>query len=86
MSRRGKWPATGFAGRLRVLREAQGISQARLADLAGCHVLTVSKIERGVHEPAWPLVLALAEALGVEVTAFLQRPPRGRPAGQGGGK
>ena len=33
--------------------------------------MTVSKLERGAQEPAWPLVLALARALGVEVTAFV---------------
>jgi hypothetical protein len=30
----------------------------------------VAKLERGVQEPAWPLVLALAKALGVNCLAF----------------
>ena len=33
--------------------------------------MTLAKLERGVHEPAWPLVLTLARALGVEVAAFV---------------
>jgi len=59
--------------------------------------MTISKLERGAQEPAWPLVLALTKALGVEVTAFVviepvqadaeeaKKPPgkaAGRPAGK----
>ena len=86
-SKQDGWPASGFGERLRVLRESRGWSQARLAEEAGCNVFTVSKTERGRQEPAWPLVLALADALGVEVGAFVARgngaaaepAPRGRP-------
>jgi len=50
-------------------------------------VFTISKTERGLQEPAWSLVLALAGALGVEVGAFVangtpapqEARPRGRP-------
>jgi transcriptional regulator with XRE-family HTH domain len=68
-------------------RERVGISQQELAERAGCALQTVSKLERGVQEPAWPLVLALANALDVGVEVFVQcaeqpteepRPP-GRP-------
>ena len=59
---------------------------ARLADDAGVNVFATSKTERGLQEPAWPLVLALAGALGVEVGAFVvngaapqEARPRGRP-------
>jgi transcriptional regulator with XRE-family HTH domain len=88
MTRQGGWPATGFAGRLRAVREQAGLSQRQLADRAGCNVFTLSKLERGTQEPAWPLVLALARALGVDCTAFqptgeepAEKParPRGRP-------
>src|SRR5262249_43136943 len=43
----------------------------QLAERAGCHPMTLAKLERGVHEPAWPLVLALAKALGVTVLSFV---------------
>ena len=85
-AKRDGWPASGFGERLRVLREAKGLSQAQLADDAGVNVFTISKTERGLQEPAWPLVLALAGALGVEVGAFVvngaapqEARPRGRP-------
>src|SRR5579875_3867528 len=88
MTKQGGWEATGFAVRLRAVREQAGLSQRELAERAGCNVFTLSKLERGTQEPAWPLVLALARALGVECMAFQptgnQLPeesarPRGRP-------
>jgi hypothetical protein len=35
--------------------------------------MTVNKLEREIQEPAWPLVLALGKALGVDCMAFLVR-------------
>jgi transcriptional regulator with XRE-family HTH domain len=74
------WPPTGFGARLKALREAAGLSQPQLAERAGCNKFTVAKMEQGRQEPAWPLVLALAGALGVEVGAFV--PVAGAPAAQ----
>jgi transcriptional regulator with XRE-family HTH domain len=88
MTRQGGWPPSGFGGQLKLLREEAGISQAQLAERAGCHLLTISKIERGVHEPAWPLVQALARALGVTCAAFdvlagdAPAPPEPQPRGR----
>jgi DNA-binding XRE family transcriptional regulator len=70
MTKQGGWPATGFGGRLRTLREAAGLTQQQLADAAECNRFTVAKLERGQQEPAWPLVLALCKALGVPCTEF----------------
>ena len=88
MSKQGGWPPTGFGGRLRALREQAGLSQLPLAEKAGCNQFTVAKLERGLQEPAWPLVLALAKALGVDCEAFngaaadepAERRSPGRPA------
>jgi len=97
MTKQGGWPESGFGRRLKELREEHGLTAQQLADLAGCHPMTISKLERGAQEPAWPLVLALVKALGVEVTAFVviepvqadaeeaMKPPgkaAGRPAGK----
>ncbi len=92
MTRQGGWPASGFGQKLREVRQAQGLSQEALAERAGCHTMTVAKLEQGVQEPAWPLVLALARALGVSTSEF-EVPPgaeqvreqprqRGRPRKQ----
>jgi transcriptional regulator with XRE-family HTH domain len=82
MTRVGGWPSTGFAARLKALRQQAGLTQRELAGRAGCHHLTVSVLERAGQEPAWPLVLALAEALGVSCEDFRggAREPAGKPA------
>src|SRR5262245_45294925 len=81
---------TGFAGRLKALREGAGLSQRQLAERVGLNPFTVAKLEQGLQEPGWPVVLALAGALGVGVQAFIPKegetgaaPPKrgpGRPA------
>jgi transcriptional regulator with XRE-family HTH domain len=74
-----------FAGRLRELREGLGLTQEQLAVRAGVKRDAVARWERGIREPSWSSVLALAEALGVDCRAFLEppaelpEPKRGRP-------
>ncbi|HEY7308390.1 MAG TPA: helix-turn-helix transcriptional regulator [Gemmataceae bacterium] len=76
-----KW----FAGRLRELRLAAGLSQRELAERAGIDKDSLSRLERDRWQPTWETVLALASALGVEVGAFTvapkdtPSPERGRP-------
>jgi transcriptional regulator with XRE-family HTH domain len=61
---------TGFAGRLKALRETAGLTQEQLAEAAGLNRYGLAKLEQGVGQPHWPTVLALAKALGVSVAAF----------------
>ncbi len=68
--------AAWFADRLRELREAKGITQKQLAELAGVSLRGVAQWEQGVREPAWSSVVALCGALGVSCEAFLQEPTR----------
>src|SRR4051794_8758425 len=70
MTKQGGWPKSGFGPRLRQLREAASLTQAELAERTGCHKQTITKLEAETQEPAWPLVLALTKALGVDCTAF----------------
>jgi transcriptional regulator with XRE-family HTH domain len=77
MTKQGGWPSTGFGPRLRELRSQAGVTQKELAERAGCNVFTVAKLERGAQEPAWPLVLALAQALGVNCLAFTEEQTSG---------
>ena len=85
-----------FAGRLRELREAAGLTTYALAKRCGLTKQALYRLEEGSNEPTWQTVQRLASALGVDCTAFsdptLQPPeaepsrPRGRPtkgAGQG---
>ncbi len=77
---------TGFAGQLKRLREAAGLTQGQLAERAGYHAFTVAKLEQGLQEPTWPTVLALARALGVNCLAFVAdedaEPPESRGRGR----
>jgi transcriptional regulator with XRE-family HTH domain len=95
MTRQGGWPPSGFAAKLRHEREKANLSQRELAESVGCHYMTISELERGTQEPAWPLVLAVAKALGVAVGVFVPEEdaeggepvmpaarPRGRPRKQ----
>ena len=78
--------ATGFAAKLKGLRETAGLSQEDLAERAGLYKFSVAKLEQGVREPTWATVLALASALDVDCKAFMvegriasAKRPRGRP-------
>lgn len=74
MRKRETRDSTGFAVRLREMRQEAGLSQEALARLANLSTRTVCKIEQGDAEPGWRTVLDLADALGVEVGCF--RPSR----------
>jgi transcriptional regulator with XRE-family HTH domain len=76
---------TGFATRLRELRESAGLTQRELAERSGLHLGGLTKLEQGDREPAWSTVLDLAGALGVEVSAFVVNgaPPAPIPAPMG---
>jgi len=61
---------TPFGERLKELRDRAGWSQQDLATEAGLGIATVAKLERGVTDPSWSTVTALAKALGMDVSAF----------------
>jgi transcriptional regulator with XRE-family HTH domain len=76
--------ADWFGGRLRELREAEGLTQPQLAERVGISTRQVSRLETGEQVATWPTVLALAKAMGVDCNAFTRPPaaeaaaPRGR--------
>ncbi len=87
MGKVGGWgKPTGFGARLRALRLASGMTVQDLAEKAVCGFSTVEKLELGLQEPAWPLVLRLAGALAVTPDAFMAvegaAPPAKRPRGR----
>ena len=61
-----------LAANLRELRQERGLSQERLADLAGCHRTYVGMFERKLGNPSLAILTALAEALNVDVHRLLQ--------------
>jgi transcriptional regulator with XRE-family HTH domain len=54
-----------FGHRVRELRQARGLSQEKLAELAGVHRTYVSSLERGQRNVGLDNILAIAAALGV---------------------
>jgi putative transcriptional regulator len=56
-----------LSNRVRIAREAKGLTQAQLADLIGMSRKTVNTVENGVFVPSTVVALKLARALGEPV-------------------
>lgn len=60
------------AKRIRQVREGQGLSQEKLAEIAELHRTYVSSVERGERNVTVDSLERLAEALGVDVREFFR--------------
>jgi transcriptional regulator with XRE-family HTH domain len=60
------------AQRLRLLRDAKGLSLRALAEKSGLSFNAISRIERGENSPTVATLHLLAQGLGVSVTAFFE--------------
>jgi transcriptional regulator with XRE-family HTH domain len=72
-------PKRLFAGNVKRLRQAAGLSQELLADRANLHRTYISSIERGERNVSIDNIFAIAEALGVDPRDLLA------PAADAGG-
>jgi len=90
MAGRGNLPPSNFGPSLRRVREAKGWTQKQLGEAAELHPNTIAKLERGDQEPNWPLVLKMAEVLGVTCEVFnagqVESPPVPEPPAPKKGK
>ena len=66
------------------LRKMRGISQERLAEVAGLHRNYVGMVERGERNPTLKTLLEIAEALDVGLADLFTGMPRRAPHRQGG--
>lgn len=57
--------------RMRTLRQQRGLSQARVAEMAGLSPSAISQMESGAIRPSLTVLLRIALALGVGVNALL---------------
>ena len=71
----GKDIARAFGSRVRELRHTQGLSQEELADRAGLHRTYLSGIERGQRNPSLKNIAAIAETLGLGLSALFSYDP-----------
>jgi putative transcriptional regulator len=75
----GRDTVPGFAAKVKQLRAAAGLTLMELADRAGTHFSTVSKVESEDRAPSLRLAVALADALGVTVNDLV--PGHGKAKG-----
>ena len=72
-------PSVNVGTRLRQLREEHNISMRGLATKSGLSANALSMIERGKTSPSVSTLYKLADALGVDVTAFFGEPAERMP-------
>lgn len=60
-----------FGNQLKKVRLSKGVSQEKLADLAGLHRTYVSSVERGQRNISLVNIAKLAEALGVGLSKLM---------------
>jgi transcriptional regulator with XRE-family HTH domain len=64
-------PRTAFGQVVRRLREAKGLSQEKLAELAGIHRTYIGDVERGARNIALVNMTRISEALGTPLSRIL---------------
>lgn len=72
-------PSINVGNRLRELREDRNISMRGLAAKSGLSANALSMIERGKTSPSVSTLYKLADALGVDITAFFGEPLERQP-------
>ncbi len=65
--RRSKDPQPALGAAVRQLRAKRGLTQEALAQDAGITVGHLSMVERGLANPTWGTITAIATALGASV-------------------
>jgi len=66
---------TEFAGRLKLLREARNLTQARLADLLSIDPRAYNRWERGSSTPQLETLIKIADVLQVTLDELVGRKP-----------
>ncbi|MDN3353032.1 helix-turn-helix transcriptional regulator [Actinomadura sp. DC4] len=70
---------TGVGPRLKALRREHGTTLARLSEMTGISLSTLSRLEAGQRKPTLELLLPLAKAHGVQLDELVGAPATGDP-------
>jgi transcriptional regulator with XRE-family HTH domain len=62
-----------FGEAVREIRKKQGLTQQEVSEAMGAPATFISDIERGVRNPSWSTILALAEAMKVKPSEIAAR-------------
>lgn len=57
---------------VKALRKERGLTQAEVAEKMEVPATYLSDIERGIRNPSWTTILALAKALGVKPSEIVK--------------
>jgi transcriptional regulator with XRE-family HTH domain len=60
-----------LGAQIRTIREEKGLSQERLADLAGLHRNFIGLIERGQRNPTFMTLIAISSELGLALSDLI---------------
>ena len=66
------WAKQALSGRIKQLREQQGLTQERLALECEIDRTFISQIERGVGNPSLRTLCKIADRLGISTWALIQ--------------
>ncbi len=56
-----------FGKKLQQIRKSKGLTQERLAELAGVHEKHISKLELGTYKPSFDTLSKIVKALGLNI-------------------
>lgn len=68
MTEEDKLIVSRFAAQMRTCREAKGISQEKLAELANLHRTYISSIERAEKVPSLITIVKISKALNITIS------------------
>jgi transcriptional regulator with XRE-family HTH domain len=68
----------GLPAKLKLAREAAGLTQIEAAAKSGVHQVSIARFETDVRVPTLRALYKLAEAYGVDVCDLLPHPPKGK--------
>ncbi len=78
-------PLAQFGAHIRELRQQRGLSQERLAELAGLHRTYLGGVERGERNVSLINLVAIADALDLSLSAMFEGVGEGQQCRDGSG-